>query len=83
MEKARSIVKQEARRFHREDKIAFAAGSVANRDQKFELKAIGHDVEKAAKDGAVYYIAALHRTGYLDNLEEFAKSIIPSYSGLD
>ena len=83
MEKARSIVKQEARRFHREDKIAFAAGSVANRDQKFELKAIGHDVEKAAKYGAVYYIAALHRTGYLDNLEEFAKSIIPSYSGLD
>ena len=38
MEKARSIVKQEARRFHREDKIAFAAGSVANRDQKFDLR---------------------------------------------
>jgi hypothetical protein len=40
-------------------------------------------VEKAAKDGALYYIAPLHRTGYLDNLKEFAKSIIPSYSGLD
>ena len=83
MEKARSIVKQEARRFHREDKIAFAAGSVANRDQKFDLKANGQDVEKAAKDGALYYIAPLQRTGYLDNLKEFAKNIIPSYSGLD
>jgi len=83
MEKARSIVKQEARRFHREDKIAFAAGSVANRDQKFDLKAVGQDVEKAAKDGALYYIAPLQRTGYLDNLKEFAKNIIPSYSGLD
>jgi len=83
MEKARSIVKQEARRFHREDNIAFAAGSVANRDQKFDLKAVGQDVEKAAKDGVLYYIAPLHRTGYLDNLKEFAKNIIPSYSGLD
>ncbi len=83
MEKARSIVKQEARRFHREDKIAFAAGSVANRDQKFDVKAVGQDVEKAAKDGALYYIAPLHRTGFLDNVKEFAKSIIPSYSGLD
>jgi hypothetical protein len=83
MEKARSMVKQEARKFHREDKIAFAAGSVANRDEKFDLRAVGHDVEKAAKDGALYYIAPLHRTGYLDNLREFAKSIIPSYSGLD
>ena len=83
MEKARSTVKQEARRFHREDKIAFAAGSVANRDQKFDLKAVGQDVEKATKDGALYYIAPLHRIGYLDNLKEFAKSIIPSYSGPD
>src|SRR5437016_2753264 len=83
MEKARSIVKQEARRFHREDKIAFAAGSVANRDQKFDLKAVGQDVEKAAKDGSLFYIAPLQRTGYLDNLREFAKNIIPSYSGLD
>jgi alkanesulfonate monooxygenase SsuD/methylene tetrahydromethanopterin reductase-like flavin-dependent oxidoreductase (luciferase family) len=83
MEKARSIVKQEARRFHREDKIAFAAGSVANRDQKFDLKADSQDVEKAAKDGALYYIARLHRTSYLDNLKEFAKVVIPSYSGLD
>ena len=83
MEKARSTVKQEARRFHREDKIAFSAGSVANRDQKFDLKAVGQDVEKATKDGALYYIAPLHRIGYLDNLKEFAKSIIPSYSGLD
>jgi alkanesulfonate monooxygenase SsuD/methylene tetrahydromethanopterin reductase-like flavin-dependent oxidoreductase (luciferase family) len=83
MEKARSIVKQEARRFHREDKVAFAAGSVANRDPKFDLKAAGHDVEKAAKDEALYYITPLHRTGFLDNLKEFAKSIIPSYSGLD
>ena len=83
MEKARSIVKQEARRFHREDKMAFAAGSVANRDPKFDLKGVGHDVEKAAKDGALYYITPLHRIGYLDNLKEFAKSIIPSYSGLD
>ncbi len=83
MDKARSIVKQEARRFHREDKIAFAAGSVANRDQKFDLKAVGQDVEKAARDGALYYIAPLQRTGYLDNLKEFAKNIIPSYSGLD
>ena len=83
MEKARSIVKQEARRFHREDKIAFAAGSVANRGQKFDLKAVGQDVEKAAKDGALYYIAPLHRTGFLENVKEFAKSIIPSYSGLD
>lgn len=83
MEKARSIVKQEARRFHREDKIAFAAGSVANRDQEFDLKAVGQDVEKAAKDGSLYYIAPLQRTGYLDNLKEFAKNIIPSYSGLD
>ncbi len=83
MEKARSIVKQEARRFHREDKIAFAAGSVANRDQKFDLKAAEQDVEKAAKDGALYYIAPLQRTDYLDNLKEFAKRILPSYSGLD
>jgi alkanesulfonate monooxygenase SsuD/methylene tetrahydromethanopterin reductase-like flavin-dependent oxidoreductase (luciferase family) len=83
IEKARSIVKQEARRFHREDKIAFAAGSVANRDQKFALKSVEQDVEKAAKDGALYYIAPLQRTGYLDNLKEFAKNIIPSYSGLD
>ena len=83
MEKARSIVKQEARRFHREDKIAFAAGSVANRDQKFDLKIVSQDVEKAAKDGALYYIAPLQRTGYLDNLKDFAKNIIPSYSGLD
>ena len=83
MEKARSIVKQEARRFHREDKIAFAAGSVANRDQKFALKSVEQDVEKAAKDGALYYIAPLQRTGYLDNLKEFAKNIIPSYSGPD
>jgi alkanesulfonate monooxygenase SsuD/methylene tetrahydromethanopterin reductase-like flavin-dependent oxidoreductase (luciferase family) len=83
MEKARSIVKQEARRFHREDKIAFAAGSVANRDQKFDLKAVKQDVEKAARDGALYYIAPLQRTGYLDNLKEFAKNIITSYSGLD
>ena len=83
MEKARSIVKQEARRFHREDKIAFAAGSVANRDQKFDLKSVEQDVEKAAKDGSLYYIAPLQRTGYLDNLKEFAKNIIPSYSGLD
>jgi hypothetical protein len=83
MEKARLIVKQEARRFHREDKIAFAAGSVANRDQKFDLKAVEHDVEKAARDGALYYIAPLHRTDYLDNLEEFAKKIIPSFSGLE
>jgi alkanesulfonate monooxygenase SsuD/methylene tetrahydromethanopterin reductase-like flavin-dependent oxidoreductase (luciferase family) len=83
MEKASSIVKQEARRFRREDKIAFAAGSVANRDQKFDLKTVGHDVEKAAKDGALYYIAPLQRTGYLENLKEFAKSIIPSFSGLD
>ncbi len=83
MEKARSIVKQEARRFHREDKIAFAAGSVANRDQKFDLKSVEQDVEKAAKDGALYYIAPLQRTGYLDNLKEFAKNIIPSYFGLD
>ena len=83
MEKARLIVKQEARRFHREDKIAFAAGSVANRDQKFDRKAVEQDVEKAAKDGALYYIAPLQRVGYLDNLKEFAKNIIPSYSGLD
>ena len=83
MEKARSIVKQEARRFHREDKIAFAAGSVANRDQKFDLKSVEQDVEKAAKDGALYYIAPLQRTGYLDNLKEFAKNILPSYFGLD
>ena len=83
MEKARLIVKQEARRFHREDKIAFAAGSVANRDQKFDLKAVEQDVEKAAKDGALYYIAPLQRVGYLDNLKELAKNIIPSYSGLD
>ena len=83
MEKARLIVKQEARRFHREDKIAFADGSVANRDQKFDLKTIEQDVEKAARDGALYYIAPLHRTEYLDNLKEFAKKIIPSFSGLD
>jgi hypothetical protein len=83
MEKARSIVKQEARRFHREDKIAFAAGSVANRDQRFDLKAVGQDVENAANGGALYYIAPLHKTGYLDNMKEFAKNIIPSYTGLD
>jgi hypothetical protein len=83
MEKARLIVKQEARRFHREDKIAFAAGSVANRDQKFDLKAVEEDVENAAKDGALYYIAPLQRTGYLDNLKEFAKKVIPSFSGLE
>ena len=83
MEKARMIVKQEARRFHREDKISFAAGSVANRDSKFDLKAVGQDVEKAAEDGALYYIAPLGHDGYLDNLKEFAKNIIPSYSGLD
>jgi len=47
------------------------------------LKAVGQDVERAAKEGALYYIAPLHRTGYLDNLKEFAKSVIPSYSGLD
>ncbi len=81
MEKARSIVKQEARRFHREDKVAFAAGSVAGRDRKFDLKVVGQDVERAASDGALYYIAPLNRAGYLDNLKEFAKNIIPSYSG--
>src|SRR5438309_4712667 len=83
IEKPKSDIKQEARRFHREDKIAFAAGSVANRDQKFDLKAVEQDVEKAAKDGALYYIAPLQRVGYLDNLKELAKNIIPSYSGLD
>ncbi len=84
MEKARQIVKQEARRFHREDKIAFAAGSVANyQGQKFDLKAVDQDVEKAAREGALYYIAPLHKTGFLDNIKEFAKSIVPSYSGLD
>ena len=83
MEKARIIVKQEARRFHREDKIAFAAGSVAGRTQMFDLKAVGQDVEKAAKEGALYYIAPLNRANYLDNLKEFAKNIIPSFSGLD
>jgi alkanesulfonate monooxygenase SsuD/methylene tetrahydromethanopterin reductase-like flavin-dependent oxidoreductase (luciferase family) len=83
MEKARSIVKQEARRFHREDKVAFVAGSVAGRDRKFDLKVVGQDVERAARDGALYYMAPLNRTGYLDNLKEFAKNIIPSYSGLD
>ena len=82
-EKARSIVKQEARRFHREDKIVFAAGSVANRDPKFDLKAVGQDVERAANDGALYYIAPLHKTGFLDNMKEFAKNVIPSFSGLD
>jgi len=44
---------------------------------------VEQDVERAAKDGALYYIAPLHRTGYLDNLKEFANSIVPSYSGLD
>jgi len=83
MEQAGQIVKQEAARYHREDKIAFAAGSVAKRDGKFDLKSAGHDVEKAVKDGALYYIAPLQSAGYLDNLKEFAKSIIPSYSGLD
>ncbi len=53
MEKARSIVKQEARRFHREDKIAFAAGSVANRDQKFDLKS-GNRMWKKRRKTAPY-----------------------------
>ena len=82
MEKARSIVKQEARRFHREDKIAFAAGSVANRDQKFALKSVEQDVEKAAKDGALYYIAPLQRTGYLDNLKDLRRIAYPHTLGL-
>src|SRR5205814_10361877 len=68
MEKARSTVKQEARRFNREDKIDFAAGSVVKRDDKFDLNAVGQDVEKLTKDGALYYIAPLHRIEYHDNM---------------
>ncbi len=82
-EKARMIVGQEARRFGRQNKVAFCAGSVRG-GEKFNVKTMEQDVEKAAKDGASYYLMAFPPgDNYLDSMREFARTILPSHSGLD
>ena len=77
-EKAKMIVKQEARRFGRENEVAFATGS-PRPQEKFDLKAMGEEVEKARRGGAEYYLASFPRDSYEEDLRRFGKQIISSY----
>jgi len=76
--KAKMIVKQEARKFGRENEVTFAIGS-PRPQEKFDLKAMREDVEKAKHDGAEYYLTSLPRDSYEEGLRKFGKEIIPSY----
>lgn len=81
-DKARIIVSQEARRAGRLNKLAFAAGSPVYRE-KFDLKAVEKDVETATESGSLYYVTPFPLDTYLDNMREFAGTILPSYLGLN
>ncbi len=83
LEKARAIVSQEAKRVGRQNKVSFAVGSPAHRDQKFDLKAVEQSVQKAAEDGYLYYVVPFLQDGFLGNMKQFAKEVLPSYTGLD
>ncbi len=72
------IVKQEAKRFGRESKVAFATGSLRPQE-KFELKAMGEEVEKARREGIEYYLASFPRDSYEESLRKFGKEVISSY----
>jgi len=83
VEKARAIVTQEAKRAGRHNKVSFAVGSPVHRDQKFDMKAVEQSVQKAAESGYLYYVIPFLQEGFTENMREFAKQVMPSYTGLN
>ncbi len=83
MDKAKAVVEQAARKAGRQNKLAYAAGSPVHRDQKYDLKEFGEAVQRAAESGFLYYAASFPQDNYVETMRQFAKQIMPSYTGLD
>ncbi len=83
MDKAKAVVDQAARKAGRQNKLAYATGSPVHRDQKYDLKEVGDAVQRAAESGFLYYAASFPQETYMETMKQFAKQIMPSYTGLD
>lgn len=79
-EKAKEIVRQEARKVKRQGKPAYATGSPRFEQPRFDPKLVEQDVERAAKNGCDFYFIPFPRESYLNSMELFAKHLMPTYS---
>ncbi len=79
--KAKEIVLQEARKRGRQSSVAFAMGTPRG-PERFDLKQSEESVSAAAKEGCLYYVVPFSRDNYVQNMKDFAKQVIPSFSGL-
>ncbi len=79
--KAREIVLQEARKTGRQSGLAFAMGT-PRPPEKFDLKQSEQAVEEAAKEKCLYCLVPFPRDTFLETMKQFARDIMPSYTGL-
>ncbi len=82
-ENAKATVEAAARKAGRPGQVSFAVGSPVQRDQKFDLKKVEEGIAKAADAGYQYYVIPFLQEGFVDSMQQFAKQILPSYTGLD
>ena len=78
-EDAKKIVLEEARRSLRD--VKFASGAPSARDIPYNLNTVSKLVEDAEKSGCEFFVIPFPHETYLDSMREFARNVIPSYTG--
>ena len=79
-DKAKTIVDQEARKMGRQNKLAYGAGSPSTFG-KFDMRAIEEDIHLAEENGCGFYVVPFPQEDYIAQMREFARDLLPSYSG--
>ena len=77
-EEIKKTVVASARRHQREDKVSFADLWFGFRE-KYDHQAVLAKVEAAKKNGYEYFIIGFPGETYLESMEDFAKTILPSF----
>lgn len=77
-EAGKKVVEASARRYHREDKLAFSGLWFGFRE-KYNRKAVAANVEAAKKGGCEYFIIGFPGETYLESMEDFTKNVVPSF----
>jgi len=60
-------------------KLAYGAGSTSTFG-KFDMRAIGKDIQVAEENGRRFYIVPFPQEDYIPKMREFATDLLPSYS---
>lgn len=80
--KAKEIVLQEARKRGRQGSLTFAMGTPRG-PEKFDLKQSYDMVSTAEKEGCLYCIVPFSRDSFIPDMKDFARQVMPSFSGLN